>query len=131
MIDGKATIREVLMADEVLRELLPNRKVFLKTGDLNGETKMPAITFRDGPSVNMDQRLFQHEIYVRIYDDSQNGTINISQIGRRIVELIHLADLPLRDGRFIQCKLNNTLGELEDPNIRKTFVEYQFRILAL
>lgn len=131
MIDGKATIREVLMADDILRDLLPNRKSFLKVGDLNGETKMPALTFRDGPTVNLDQRLFQHEIYVRIYDEPQNGTINISEIGRRLVQLIHLQELPLTDGRFIQCKLNNTLGELEDPTIRKTFVEYQFRILAI
>lgn len=131
MIDGKATIRDVLMADDLLRDMLPSRKSFLKVGDLNGETTLPALTFREGPIVSMDQRLYQHEIYVRIYDEPQNGTINISPIGKRMYDLLHLKDLPLIDGRFVKCKLNNTLGELEDPNIHKTFVEYQFRILAL
>ena len=131
MIDGKATIREILMADSTIRNLFPNGKVFLKAGDLNGETKMPAMTFREGPTVNLEERLFQHEIYIRVYDEPQMGTINISAVGRRMVELLHLQNLPLHDGQFVKCKLNNTLGELEDPNIKKTFVEYQFRILAI
>ncbi len=131
MIDGKATIRDVLMEDAIIRDLLPNRKSFIKVGDMTGETKVPVITFRDGPSVNLEERLFQHEVYIRIYDEPKNGTINISAIGRRIVELIHLQVLPLEDGQFIKCKLNNTLGELEDPAYNKTFVEYQFRILAI
>lgn len=131
MIDGKATIREILMADTIIRDLFPNGKVFLKPGDLNGETKMPAMTFRDGPIVNLDERLFQHEVYIRVYDEPQMGTINISAVGRRMRDLLHLQTLPLQDGTFIKCKLNNTLGELEDPNIKKTFVEYQFRILSI
>ena len=119
------------MADATIRNIFPNGKVFLKAGDLNGETKMPAMTFREGPTVNMDERLFQHEVYIRVYDEPQMGTINISAVGRRMVELLHLQNIPLHDGQFVKCKLNNTLGELEDPNIKKTFVEYQFRILAI
>lgn len=130
-MDAKATIREVLIADEIMRDLLPNRKSFLKSGDMTGDTKTPVLTFRDGPMVNMDERLFQHEVYVRIYDQPKNGTINISAIGLRMKELIHLKELPLQDGRFVKAKLNNTLGELEDPAFGLTFVEYQFRVLDI
>lgn len=131
MFDAKATIRDILKADSIMRDLLPNGKSFIKAGDMNGSHKMPVLTFRDGPLVNLEERLFQHEVYVRVYDDPKNGTININAIGKRMADLLNLQELPLQDGRFVKCKLNNTLGELEDPAYNKTFVEYQFRVLAL
>lgn len=131
MIDAKATIREVLMADSIMRDLLPNRKAFLKAGDMSGETKMPALTFRDGPLVNLGERLWQKDVYVRVYDDPKMGTINTDKIGKRMAELLHLHQLNLQDGVSVKCKLMSTLGELEDPAFHKTFVQYQFRVLAL
>lgn len=131
MIDAKATIREILIADSELRDLLPNRKSFLKSGDMTGETKTPVLTFRDGPLVGLGERLWQKDVYVRVYDEPKMGTINIDKIGRRMQELLHLKELQLQDGVPVQCKLNSTLGELEDPAFHKTFVQYQFRVLAL
>ena len=131
MIDAKATIREVLIADSQMRDLVVNRKAFLKAGDMTGEQKMPALTFRDGPLVNLGERLWQKDVYVRVYDEPANGTINIDKIGRRMAELLHLQELKLQDGVPVKCKLMSTLGELEDPAFNKTFVQYQFRVLAL
>lgn len=131
MFDAKATIREIFLRDSKLRELLPNRKSLLKAGDMSGETKMPAVTFRDGPLVPVGDRVWQQEVYVRIYDEPKNGTINIGPIGMRMKDLIHLQKFELQDGVFVEARLNNTLGELEDPAFDKTFVEYQFRVIAL
>lgn len=130
-MDAKATIREVLLADEQLRELLPNRKSFLKVSDMSGDVKTPCITFRDGPTVNLDENLMEHNVYMRIYDHPENGTININDIAIRIKELIHLKELPLRDGRFVKCKFVSTLGELEDPAYGLTFVQYQYKVLGI
>jgi len=131
MIDAKATIRDVLKADSIMRDLLPNGKSFLKAGDMNGETKMPALTFRDGPLVNLGDRLWQKEVYVRVYDEPKMGTINIDKLGRRMADLLNMQELALHDGVHVQCKLMSTLGEMEDPAYKKTFVQYQFRVLAL
>lgn len=131
MTDAKAVVLDILRNDETLRNMLPNRNSFYRMGQLNGDSRLPAITFQDGPSVNLEENLFQSELYLRIYDDPLNGTINITPIGRRIMELLHQKQLNFEEGRFIKCKLNNTLGELEDQAIHKVFVEYQYRFLVI
>lgn len=131
MIDAKAPILDILKNDDILKDMLPNNKSFKKMGDLDGETKLPVITFQLGPSVNLDENLFQNDLYLRVYDEPKMGTINISKIGKRIKDLLHKKEIPLNDGVFVKCKLNNTIGELEDQAFHKTFIEYQYRIFAI
>ena len=131
MNDAKATIKDILQSDQVIRDLLPNGKSFYIMGALRGDSKLPALTFQDGPTISVGDRLFRTEIYVRVYDEPANGTINIHKIGSRMVELLHLKTMDLGMGRFIECRLNNTLGELDDQALGKRFVEYQFRVATI
>lgn len=131
MTDAKAVIKDVLLADQVLREMLPNRKSIYPMGKISGESKMPAIMMQDGPIVNLEENLLQNEIYIRVYDEPELGTININPIGQRIFDLIHQKRLPLENGQFIKCKFYNTTGELEDQSLHRRFVEYQYRILSI
>jgi len=131
MTDAKAVIKDFLIEDSVIRELLPNRKSIYPMGKLVGDSKMPAVMLQDGPIINIDENLMQNDIYIRIYDDPEMGTINIYEIGNRIFEILHNKRLPLEHGQFIKCKFNNTTGELEDQSLHKRFVEYQYRILSI
>jgi hypothetical protein len=131
MTDTKAAVLDILKADSTLKNMLPNNRSFYRMGKIPGDAKLPAIMMRDGPSVNLDERLFRNELYIRIYDEPEMGTIRITPIGIRIKELLHLQNFQLKQGEFIKCKLNNTLGELEDQAYHKTFVEHQYRISSI
>lgn len=131
MIDAKAAVLDILRQDSTLRDMLPNAKSFYRMGQINGETKLPAISFQTGPSVLIEENLYLNELYLRVYDEPEMGTMNISPIGQRIKALLHQQRFSLDDGVFVKCKLNNTLGELEDQAIHKTFVEYQYRIYSI
>lgn len=131
MNDAKAKIREILMADEAIRDVVPNNKVFYKMGDVKADGKFPALMFQDGPIVNLEMFSFRQDIYVRVYDEPANGTINIHKIGRRIKALLHLQEFTLEGDVLVESRLNNTLGELEDQALGKNFIEYQLRITTL
>lgn len=131
MNDAKATIRDILMGDDIIRDLLPNNKVFYKMGEVKPDGKFPALMFQDGPIVNLEHFSFRQDIYVRVYDEPQNGTIYINKIGNRMRKLLHLQQFTIEDDVMVECRLNNTLGELEDQTIGKNFVEYQFRITTI
>lgn len=131
MIDAKAAVLDILKGDTQLRDMLPNGKSFYRMGQIKGDTKLPAISFQTGPSVLLEENLYLNELYIRVYDEPEFGTMNIAPIGKRMHELLHKQQFPLDDGVFVKCKLNNTLGELEDQAIHKTFTEYQYRIYSI
>lgn len=131
MTDAKAAIKDILIEDQELRDMLPNRKSIYPMGLIKGDSKMPAIMLQDGPIINQDENLMQNEVYIRVYDEPQMGTININPIQKRIFDLLHRKEIPVEGGRFIKCKFYNTSGELEDPTLSRRFVESRYRILTI
>lgn len=131
MTDAKAVVKDILIDDVEIRDMLPNRKSIYPMGHITGESKMPCIMLADGPIVNQDENLMQNEIYIRVYDDPALGTININPIQQRIFKLLHGVQLEIEGGRFIKSKFSNTSGELEDQSLSKRFVESRYRIFTI
>lgn len=131
MTDAKAVVKDILIDDAELRDMLPNRKSIYPMGLVQADGKFPCIMLADGPIVNQDENLMQNEIYIRVYDDPALGTININPIQQRIFKLLHGVQMEIEGGRFIKSKFNNTSGELEDPSLSKRFVESRYRIFTI
>ena len=131
MTDAKQVIARTLKADEELRDMLPNRKSIYPAGMLTGKGPWPAITIQEGPTVRNGEFLNVNEFYIRVYDEKPNGTIYIGKIGDRILELLDRAELELLRGRFIRCRFQDSLGELDDPSLDKNFVQYRYRIMSV
>lgn len=128
MTDAKAQIAKILKDDDDLRDLLGNRQSIVPAGNLTGTTKFPAVTIQEGPVVRDGEHKTINEFYIRAYDEKGKGTINIDRIGWRIHELLDRAEIPLTRGRFIKCRYNDSLGEMDDPQLNKNFVQYRYRI---
>lgn len=128
MTNGKAVIAKILKTDEELRDLLPNRKSIVPAGMLTGESKWPAITIQEGPIVRDGSYKLITEYYIRVYDEKRNGSIFIDKIGYRIHQLLDDQQLELERGRFITCRFQDSLGELDDPTLNKNFIQYRYRI---
>lgn len=144
MTDVKAVIANILRTDSTLLAMLPENTPYagnatsksklysvIPAGLAKGDTKTPFITIQAGPTSRIGKNQYQEVVYIRVYDDEENGTVRIAPMLARIKALLDYNNSEVDDGVNVEIRYESSLAEVRDEPIQKHFIEAQYRMFAL